>query len=620
MGDPGDAMEEDDIDDDDQPRVVYADAEREGRMARYAAGVGEGADVSASRGSHGASEGAFAPRGPAPGAAPWASDDDVDGAPPPTLLEEEDERARSPARSDGRASAAGARSDATMANARRGSDRGDRTPFSPASGSGSDDEDVVDASPGEPSGAKRARKSGSSARRQPSGDPHPRGEDHNRIRGTDEEADRAFLEETLGNAAAAARVAFAARGDADAYASARVSKKAKTTLPRRSPRGVAKKSARDENENARNDGANRGLASLASLGALARGEAAPRVSPAKEPSANASEKTKTRGVAKARGADRKAPAPRTLRGWTLAAARAARLEEEEEDDDDIDDDDDDGADDDGEDAALNARGGVSKEADVAEDAVPCTEGEDDRPPGGEGGSERPPPPTNRGGLMSALARLPSRAPGTAADDALARLGGAGPSQRGGARGAHRHGSNAPTARLQRIMHRVRARQAQFLSTDVAVDASASKEKSDKSSAAELLRARRCATWGRPMIVTLVGECGTEAGLCLWECVGEDDEPRLSPSVDRGGFGGFEDGPSSERREELSSERDWLRRGADAPAPGAVLAMDGRVARELSLRGGSRVSVFPPWNEVEVPPSVATGFKRRRVVIGALVAV
>ena len=103
-------------------------------MARYAAGVGEGADVSASRGSHGASEGAFAPRGPAPGAAPWASDDDVDGAPPLTLLEEEDERTRSPARGDGRASAAGARSDAihpqtlsihdATANARRGGDRG----------------------------------------------------------------------------------------------------------------------------------------------------------------------------------------------------------------------------------------------------------------------------------------------------------------------------------------------------------------------------------------------------------------------------------------------------------------------------------------------------------------
>ena len=616
MGDPGDAMEEDDIDDDDQPRVVYADAEREGRMARYAAGVGEGADVSASRGSHGASEGAFAPRGPAPGAAPWASDDDVDGAPPPTLLEEEDERARSPARGDGRASAAGARSDATMANARRGSDRGDRTPFSPASGSGSDDEDVVDASPGEPPGAKRARKSGSSARRQPSGDPHPRGEDLNRDEDADEDADRAFLEETLGNAAAAARVASAARGDADASASARVSKKAKTTVPRRSPRGKAKaKASAPRNKNKNADGANRGLASLASLGALARGEAAPPlVPPAKDASANV---PRERGVAKARGAgEKKAPEPRTLRGWTLAAARAARLDDDDDDDDD-DIDDDDGADDDGEDAALNARGGVSKDAELAEDAVPCTEGEDDRPPGGGGGSERPPPPTNRGGLMSALARLPSRAPGTAADDALARLGGAGPSQRGGARGAHRHGSNAPTARLQRIMHRVRARQAQFLSTDVAVDASASKEKSDKSSAAELLRARRCATWGRPMIVTLVGECGAEAGLCLWECVGEDET--LSPSVDRGGFGGFEDA-ESEKREELSSERDWLRRGADAPAPGAVLAMDGRVARELSLRGGSRVSVFPPWNEVEVPPSVATGFKRRRVVIGALVAV
>ena len=117
--------------------------------------------------------------------------------------------------------------------------------------SGSDDEDVVDASPGEPSGAKRARKSGSSARRQPSRDPHPRGEDLNRDGGADEDADRAFLEETLGNAAAAARVASAARGDADASASARGSKKAKTTVPRRSPRGKAKASApKNKNKNA----------------------------------------------------------------------------------------------------------------------------------------------------------------------------------------------------------------------------------------------------------------------------------------------------------------------------------------------------------------------------------
>ena len=193
-------MEEDDIDDDDQPRVVYADAEREGRMARYAAGVGEGADVSASRGSHGANEGAFAPRGPAPGAAPWASDDDVDGAPPLTLLEEEDERrTRSPARGDGRASAAGARSDAihpqtlsihdATANARRGGDRGEtlnRAPFSPASGS--DDEDVVDASPADAKRANRALGASSIVQ-----NPFP-----------EDAADREFLEETLGNAAAAA--------------------------------------------------------------------------------------------------------------------------------------------------------------------------------------------------------------------------------------------------------------------------------------------------------------------------------------------------------------------------------------------------------------------------------
>ena len=42
MGDPGDAMEEDDIDDDDQPRVVYADAEREGRVEALWGGEGEG--------------------------------------------------------------------------------------------------------------------------------------------------------------------------------------------------------------------------------------------------------------------------------------------------------------------------------------------------------------------------------------------------------------------------------------------------------------------------------------------------------------------------------------------------------------------------------------------------
>ena len=331
-------MEEDDIDDDDQPRVVYADAEREGRMARYAAGVGEGADVSASRGSHGANEGAFAPRGPAPGAAPWASDDDVDGAPPLTLLEEEDERTRSPARGDGRASAAGARSDAihpqtlstrdATANARRGGDRGEtlnRAPFSPASGS--DDEDVVDASPAD---AKRANRGllGASSIVQ------------NQF--PEDAADREFLEETLGNAAAAARTASAAEASPQKE---RPLRKAKTKRPKRPAGLVIKKTAPSKS----------GLASLASLGALARGETATKENGATNENARGTRDRGAsarngRGAARrpAGGADRKAPTRRTL-----AASRAARLElqeeeeeEEEEDDDDIDDDDG-GEDDDG---------------------------------------------------------------------------------------------------------------------------------------------------------------------------------------------------------------------------------------------------------------------------------
>ena len=592
-------MEEDDIDDDDQPRVVYADAEREGRMARYAAGVGEGADVSASRGSHGANEGAFAARGPAPGAAPWASDDDVDGAPPPTLLEEEDERTRSPARGDGRASAAGAPSDATTANARRGGDRGDRrAPFSPASGS--DDEDVVDASPVDAKHSNRAR-GASSARRRSSGNRRA------------DAADREFLEETLGNAAAAARVASAAE------ARERPLRKAKTKRP--AGRAV-------RNPPAETAPSNGGLASLASLGALARGETATNENGETNENVFVQRKTRHRdasarngrGAARrlAGGADRKAPARRTL-----AASRAARLElqeeeeeEEEEDDDDIDDDDDDGGgeDDDGDGAAASAavRFGVAKDAEAAEDAVPCTEGEEVVP-------EAPTQQKNNavGGLMSAMARLPPRAPGSAADEAPARLGGAGPSQRGGARGAHRHGSNAPSARLQRIMHRVRARQAQFLDTAGGGPAR------DAGSASADAAAGRAKAWGRPLRVTLVGECGAEAGLCLWECVCEDDDDASfadAAFADADEDLHLERGGSARDARSEKSDREWLRRGADAPAPGAVLAMDGRAARELSLRGGSRVSVFPPWNEVEVPPSVATGFKRRRVVVGTLVAV
>ena len=599
-------MEEDDIDDDDQPRVVYADAEREGRMARYAAGVGEGADVSASRGSHGANEGAFAPRGPAPGAAPWASDDDVDGAPPLTLLEEEDERTRSPARGDGRASAAGARSDAihpqtlstrdATANARRGGDRGEtlnRAPFSPASGS--DDEDVVDASPADAKRANRGLLGASSIVQNQS---------------PEDAADREFLEETLGNAAAAARTASAAEASPQKE---RPLRKAKTKRPKRPAGLVIKKTAPSKS----------GLASLASLGALARGETATKENGATNENARGTRDRDAsarngRGAARrpAGGADRKAPARRTL-----AASRAARLElqeeeeEEEEDDDDDIDDDDGGEDDDGDGAAASAavRFGVAKDAEAAEDAVPCTEGEEVFP---EAPTQQK---TNAvGGLMSAMARLPPRAPGSAADDAPARLGGAGPSQRGGARGAHRHGSNAPSARLQRIMHRVRARQAQFLDT-----AGGGPARDAGSASADAAAGSSRKAWGRPLRVTLVGEGGAEAGLCLWECVCEDDDDASfadAAFADADEDLHLERGRSTRDARSEKSDREWLRRGADAPAPGAVLAMDGRAARELSLRGGSRVSVFPPWNEVEVPPSVATGFKRRRVVVGTLVAV
>ena len=99
-----------------------------------------------------------------------------------------------------------------------------------------------------------------------------------------------------------------------------------------------------------------------------------------------------------------------------------------------------------------------------------------------------------------------------------------------------------------------------------------------------------------MRVTLVGEGGAEAGLCLWECVCEDDDDAS-----------FADAAFADPDEDLHLERGSARarrarksptesgsgaartaRGARAPRFG-----DGRARRELQLRGGSRVSVFPP---------------------------
>ena len=88
-------MEEeyDDVDD-DQPRVVYVDREREGRMARYATAGGDASEDERARralaSADAASHHAAGP-GPGPGGAPWASDDEAVGAPPPLEMNDDDE-------------------------------------------------------------------------------------------------------------------------------------------------------------------------------------------------------------------------------------------------------------------------------------------------------------------------------------------------------------------------------------------------------------------------------------------------------------------------------------------------------------------------------------------------
>ena len=562
-------------------------------MARYAAGVGEGADVSASRGSHGANEGAFAPRGPAPGAAPWASDDDVDGAPPLTLLEEEDERTRSPARGDGRASAAGARSDAirpqtlstrdATANARRGGDRGEtlnRAPFSPASGS--DDEDVVDASPADAKRANRGLLGASSIVQNQS---------------PEDAADREFLEETLGNAAAVARTASAAEASPQKE---RPLRKAKTKRPKRPAGLVIKKTAPSKS----------GLASLASLGALARGETATKENGATNENARGTrDTTRARETEEARREGRP-EAPIGAGASDVRGARAARLELQEEGEGEEEEDDTTTR------RRRRRRGRRWRRARRQRRCARRREGCRSR--GGRRAVHR-----GRGGLsrgtdaaenqrgrrrMSAMARTPEGA-GPAADDARRRLGGAGPCAAARAR-PHRHGSNAPSARLQRIMHLVRAAGA--------VSGHGRRRSGGRRGPASVDAPPGPRGLGPPLRVTLVGEGGAEAGLCLGEASARTTTTRRSR--------GARDATRTSTSSEAGAARRALGRPTesgpalrDAPRPARFWRWTG-APRELSLRGGSRVSVFPPWNEVEVPPSVATGFKRRRVVVGTLVAV
>ena len=93
--------------------------------------------------------------------------------------------------------------------------------------------------------------------------------------------------------------------------------------------------------------------------------------------------------------------------------------------------------------------------------------------------------------MSAMARLPPRAPGSAADDAPPRWAARAP-RSAAARGAHRHGSNAPSARLQHIMHRV-GRGSAFLNT-----AGGGPARDAGSASADAAAGSSRKAWGRPL--------------------------------------------------------------------------------------------------------------------------
>lgn len=146
---------------------------------------------------------------------------------------------------------------------------------------------------------------------------------------------------------------------------------------------------------------------------------------------------------------------------------------------------------------LNTDNGLS-------DVVLCTEGEELV---GRAGGEKNTTP----GLMSAMSRLPTKAAAT--DDGVfafpKRNAVTNASQRGT---THRHGQNAPTARLQRLVHRAKARSAQFSHT---AQNGEDGDGRDEDTVPEKLKQSGL---GVAMELALVGDCGVEAGVCLWECV------------------------------------------------------------------------------------------------------
>ena len=589
------AMDEDDIDDDDQPRVVYADAERAGRMARYATGVGDAEDVSASRGSHGASEGGvFAPRGGAPGAAPWAFDDGMDGAPPPTLLEDDDDHTRSPARVDGRTTPGALRSGGVRDARRSEGTRPDES---------ISDEDV-DASPAaarttntSPHAAPQRGNRRRTPIRATTGAATPADADH---------AERDFLERALGNVSAAARVIASRNDHPKLNAKTKNQKPKPKPATRRSPRGKANPAAAKAVAEARataktTSPTGGGLASLASLGVLSRGQtkAAVPLSALEPPPRPTHKPTRTQKPSAKLAQKNRTILSKTSGGSRSLVSHPLPSTDSDEDDDGIDDASDSGGDD--RNGDLNTDNGLS-------DVVLCTEGEELV---GRAGGEKNTTP----GLMSAMSRLPTKAAAT--DDGVfafpKRNAVTNASQRGT---THRHGQNAPTARLQRLVHRAKARSAQFSHT---AQNGEDGDGCDEDTVPEKLKQSGL---GVAMELALVGDCGVEAGVCLWECVPVEQTAR-GDRVDHGtlnpGTAHDERFLTDTNRDESPNSPSWLRRGeSSAPAPGAVVVFDAKCARELRLQPGSTLLVYHPVHEIEVAPQVGTGFKRRRVVIASLV--
>ena len=186
-------------------------------------------------------------------------------------------------------------------------------------------------------------------------------------------------------------------------------------------------------------------------------------------------------------------------------------------------------------------------------------------------------------MMTAMSLLPAMHPGSPPG---AGAGGFGDVARASSQRGRRGGggAGAPVARLRRLLHRARARLAHFAE-------------------------HRCAPGSNPSVAggarpggDPCGDAGIEANTRAWDARRRGGRRARRRSGRR--RGGGDDAP-------------WLRRGDDGAPRDVVVVFEARLAGELRLESGSRVKIFPPWHEVEVPATARTGFKRRRVVLAAM---